>query len=222
MAERAPELWVFAYGSLMWRPDFAFAEVQPARLDGWHRSFCIISRHYRGTDARPGLVLGLDRGGGCHGRAFRVGESDADAVLRYLRLREQISGVYREAHVSVHLLSEPHRQVTALAFLAERAHPSFVRGLSLRQQASILAAAAGKTGTNLQYLVSTLHELRALGIREPELERLLVTVGPIRGRAQASTAFATLSKKTAKGWPRKPVLRLTDVKRFAFRAHLST
>lgn len=220
MGESTPGLWVFAYGSLMWRPDFPFAEAHPARLDGWHRAFCIVSRHYRGTDERPGLVLGLDRGGSCHGRVFKVGAADADTVLHYLRRREQISGVYREAHVNVRLLSEPHRQEMALTFLAERAHPSYVRGLSLRQQANILAAAAGKTGTNLHYLVSTLHELRSFGIREPELERILVTLGPVRARTQAGTARAMLSRKDFEDWPRKPVRRLADVKRFTFRAHL--
>ncbi|HMN37758.1 MAG TPA: gamma-glutamylcyclotransferase [Hyphomicrobium sp.] len=220
MGDSAPGLWVFAYGSLMWRPDFPFSEVHAGRLDGWHRSFCIVSRHYRGTDERPGLVLGLDRGGSCHGRVFKVGEADADGVLHYLRRREQISGVYREAHVNVRVVCEPHRQVRALTFLAERAHPSYVRGLSLRQQANILASAAGKTGTNLHYLVSTLHELRSFGICEPELERLLVMLGPVRARTQASSARSTLVRKNLDDWPRKPVLRLADVKRFTFRARI--
>ncbi|MCB1484500.1 MAG: gamma-glutamylcyclotransferase [Hyphomicrobiaceae bacterium] len=220
MGDVAPGLWVFAYGSLMWRPDFPFAEAHPARLDGFHRRFCIISRHYRGTDERPGLVLGLDRGGSCHGRVFRVGEADADAVLHYLRRREQISGVYREAHVNVRVMSGSHDRIAALAFLAERAHPSYVRGLTLRQQANILVSAAGTTGSNLEYLVSTLHELRSFGIREPELERLLVTLGPVRARAKASAARTTVNRRDMKDWPRKPVLRLADVKRFTFRARL--
>lgn len=220
MRQTAPELWVFAYGSLMWRPDFPFAEARPARLAGYHRSFCIVSRHYRGTDERPGLVLGLDRGGVCDGRAFRVAPEDARQVLVYLRHREQISGVYREAHLPVTLLGDVIEKRMALTFLAEPAHPSFIRGLSLRQTAHIVGAAVGKTGTNLEYLISTLHMLRAFGIREAELERLLVTLGPVRARAGRGWLRGFAGIKPVKGWPRRPVLRLASVKRFTHRAHL--
>lgn len=220
MGHAASELWVFAYGSLMWRPDFPFVEARPARLAGYHRSFCIVSRHYRGTDEHPGLVLGLDRGGVCIGRAFRVAPEQARSVLAYLRHREQISGVYREAHLPVTLLGESIETRTALVFLAERSHPSFMRGLTLRQTAQIVGAAAGKTGTNLEYLVATLQMLRALGIREPELERLLVTVGAVRARASRGNLRGFSSVKQLKGWPRRPLLRLACVKRFNHRAHI--
>ncbi|MEQ1716502.1 MAG: gamma-glutamylcyclotransferase [Hyphomicrobium sp.] len=214
------DLWVFGYGSLMWRPDFPFEEVYPARLDGWHRRFCIVSRHYRGTDERPGLVLGLDRGGVCEGRVFRVGREDAASVLAYLRRREQISGVYREAHLPVTLLTPGRERPVALMFLAERAHPSFIRPLDLRFQAEIIRGAAGKTGTNLAYLVSTLEALRALGIREAELERLLVTLGPIRARAGSAGHLKLGHRKSMRRWPRRPVLRLADVKRFIHRGRM--
>lgn len=220
MAQSASELWVFAYGSLMWRPDFPFVEARPARLAGYHRSFCIISRHYRGTDERPGLVLGLDRGGVCIGRAFRVAPQDAGDVLAYLRHREQISGVYREAHVPVTLMGETVEARMALTFLAERAHPSFINGLSLRQTAHIVAVASGKTGTNLEYLVATLRELRSFGIREAQLERLLVTLGPVRAREGREHVRGFCGVKHVKGWPRRPVLRLAAVKRFTHRSHL--
>ncbi len=91
MKSRPPgggDLWVFGYGSLMWNPGFAHAEARPARLYGYHRAFCLYSEHYRGTEARPGLVLGLDRGGSCRGRAFRVPAHDADAAMEYLIARE--------------------------------------------------------------------------------------------------------------------------------------
>jgi len=222
MGQDQPDLWVFGYGSLMWRPDFPFAEAFPARLYGWHRRFCIASRYYRGTDARPGLVLGLDRGGVCDGRAFRVDAEHASKVLAYLRLREQISGVYREAHVPVTLQTESRDRHIAVTFLAERAHPSFTRRMPLRLQASIIAGAHGRTGSNLDYFVSTLQALRALGIREVELERLLVTVGALHGRAgrvvRTRGAHAT---RRSRHWPRKPVLRLADVKRFIHRRRMA-
>lgn len=221
MSDAAPGLWVFGYGSLMWRPDFPYCEAHPARLSGWHRRFCIVSRHYRGTDERPGLVLGLDRGGVCEGRVFRVAIEDAAAVLAYLRRREQISGVYREARVPVTLLTPERDKHMAVTFLAERAHPSFIRGLSLRQQAVIVGAARGKTGSNLDYLVSTLKELRAFGIREAELERLLVMLGPVRARHGGGVRHAGSSgPKRLKNWPRRPVLRLASVKRFIHRGRL--
>ena len=221
-----PELWVFAYGSLMWRPDFPFVEARAARLAGYHRCFCIISRHYRGTDAHPGLVLGLDRGGVCVGRAFRVSTEDAAAVVTYLRRREQISGVYREAHVPVTLLGEAPVTRMAMTFLAEPAHPSYIRGLGLRQQAVIVGGAVGKAGSNLEYLVATLRELRSFGIREAQLERLLVMLGPLHARTGLESAGKTgrMNKtgrlKKAAGWPKRPIQRLAAVKRFTHRTLL--
>ena len=221
MSDAAPGLWVFGYGSLMWRPDFPYCEAHPARLSGWHRRFCIVSRHYRGTDEHPGLVLGLDRGGVCEGRAFRVAHEDAAAVLAYLRRREQISGVYREAHVPVTVMTSVREKHMAVTFLAERAHPSFIRGLSLRQQAVIVGGAHGKTGSNLDYLVATLKELRAFGIREAELERLLVLLGPVRARDGVGVRRGgSGGRKRLKDWPHRPVLRLAAVKRFTHRTRL--
>src|SRR3546814_813588 len=91
---RDRDVWVFGYGSLMWNPGFAFLERQPALLRGYHRAFCIYSEHYRGTRERPGLVLGLDRGGSCRGIAFRVAQAAARAVLGYLWDREMVPSVY--------------------------------------------------------------------------------------------------------------------------------
>src|SRR6266700_677594 len=89
-------VWVFAYGSLMWNPEIAFAEARPAFLHGYHRSFCLYSRDYRGTPERPGLVLGLDLGGSCRGIVYRVAAPDRAGTIAYLRAREQVTKVYRE------------------------------------------------------------------------------------------------------------------------------
>jgi cation transport protein ChaC len=175
-------LWVFAYGSLMWRPGFAYAEARRARLTGYRRCFCIYSVHHRGTPDRLGLVLGLDRGGVCEGVAYRIAAADVAETRRYLRARELVNGVYREALVPVELEQEPRVEVMALAYIVERAHHTYAGRLPLRVQARVIRGAEGVSGANLDYLVSTVRHLGELGIREPELERLVNLVGPLAWR----------------------------------------
>ncbi|HEY0235981.1 MAG TPA: gamma-glutamylcyclotransferase, partial [Afipia sp.] len=107
------DLWVFGYGSLMWRPGFDYLEEVPARLIGEHRALCVYSINHRGTQERPGLVLGLDRGGACQGTAFRVAEAHRTETLAYLRRREQVTGVYREVMRSIWLEDDARRRVRA-------------------------------------------------------------------------------------------------------------
>ena len=157
---RAPhDLWVFGYGSLMWRPGFAYEEARHARLTGYRRCFCIYSVHHRGTAKRPGMVLGLDRGGACEGIAYRVAAANVAETVRYLRAREQVNGVYREAHVPVELIEGPRREVLALAYIVERAHPSYAGRLPLALQARLIRGGRGLSGNNLDYLISTLRHL---------------------------------------------------------------
>ena len=177
------ELWVFGYGSLMWRPDFPFVASTPARLDGWHRRFCIVSRYYRGSDVRPGLVLGLDRGGVCQGRAYRIAPEEAEGVLAYLQgARTDQWRLSRGACRGAVAGRNASARQWAVTFIAERAHPSFTPPLSLRAQAAIIAGARGSTGSNIAYFLETLKALRDLSIREDELERLLVEIGPVTAR----------------------------------------
>lgn len=171
------DVWVFGYGSLMWRPGFRFAEAVRAQLHGYRRAFCIYSVHYRGSHRRPGLVLGLQRGGSCEGIAFRIAREDVQATLAYIRDREQVSGVYREKIVRVSIAGETPRAVTALTFVAEKRHPSFVRDLPLARQATIIRGACGSSGANADYLFNTLQHLGELGIRDRQLERLMASVG---------------------------------------------
>jgi cation transport protein ChaC len=221
------DLWVFAYGSLMWRPGFSFEEVVHARLVGWSRAFCIYSRYHRGSERRIGLVLGLDRGGTCEGMAFRVKAEDAAATLAYLREREQVISVYREALVPVTLMTTERREVMALAFLVERSHPSYAGRLPLAEQAQLIRGACGRSGSNIDYLISTLDHLKELGIRERAIERLVglvgahvargVGAGQARPNAHHVVVHGCCARRPARVRPLKP----EDVRRFSYRAALT-
>jgi cation transport protein ChaC len=185
-------LWVFGYGSLMWQPGFPYVEARRARLEGFHRAFCIYSLYYRGTQKMPGLVLGLQRGGTCEGMAFRVAESEAADVRAYLHARELIYGVYREAMVPAELAGPgPDQRVDVLTYIAEAGHPSFAGTLSLMRRAAIIRSARGKSGSNLAYFVATLRKLRELGIRQADLERLAVAAG-VGGRFAEAAPVAMM------------------------------
>ncbi len=175
MSVSGEDLWVFAYGSLMWHPGFACAESVAACLPGYSREFCIYSVYYRGTLSRPGLVLGLARGGACEGVALRVAPADAERTRAYLRKRELIYGVYREASVQVGL--HDGREITAIAYVAEVRHPCYAGVLPLARQAQVIRGAEGRTGTNLDYVRNTVRHLRAAGIHQPRIERLVTVIG---------------------------------------------
>ncbi|MGA7266224.1 MAG: gamma-glutamylcyclotransferase, partial [Aestuariivirga sp.] len=119
-----PEFWVFGYGSLMWKPGFAFLDSEPALLRGLHRRLCVLSHVHRGTPERPGLVLGLDRGGSCHGMAFRIGPEHRAATLDYLRAREQVTMVYLEQVKPITLIGSG-RRVEAVTYVVDRSHRQY-------------------------------------------------------------------------------------------------
>jgi cation transport protein ChaC len=172
MTEDAP-LWVFGYGSLMWRPGFAHEACEPALLRGYHRAFCVYSVHHRGTAARPGLVLGLDRGGSCRGRAYRVAARDAEAVIAYLDEREQVTAVYLRRRVTIEI---GHRRVAAMAYVADRAHAQYAGKLPLHRVAEIILGGHGVSGANPDYLANTVAHLDELGINDGPLHELLEMV----------------------------------------------
>jgi cation transport protein ChaC len=174
-------MWVFAYGSLIWRPGFPYAERHRALLRGYHRSFCLWSHRYRGTPERPGLVLGLDRGGACHGVVFRVPAGDAAEVLRYLDDRELPDGaeqVYHRRLLPVRLLDQPGRVVPAVAYVANRGCRLYAPRLAPEAAAAAIAVGVGQMGANRDYLANTLSHLAALGVRDRRLERIASLLPP--------------------------------------------
>jgi cation transport protein ChaC len=166
------DLWVFGYGSLMWRPGFEFIEQVPARLIGEHRALCVYSFVHRGTPERPGLVLGLDRGGACRGVAFRVAEKNRAATVAYLREREQVTSVYREVMRSVWLQDDARRRVAALVYVVDRGHVQYAGRLSPADQLHLVRQGHGVSGANRDYVLSTVQSLEAQGFRDPNLHRL--------------------------------------------------
>jgi cation transport protein ChaC len=162
------DFWVFGYGSLMWRPGFAHSEAKRARLFGYRRALCIYSFVHRGTPARPGLVLGLDRGGSCVGMAFRVAGEQREAVIAYLREREQVTGVYLERTLPLRL--ESGERVEAVAYIADRGHQQYAGALDAIDAAAMVAGAIGQSGPNEAYVMSTVERLQALGIHDRWLE----------------------------------------------------
>jgi cation transport protein ChaC len=166
----APEpVWIFAYGSLMWNPGMPFAERRRALLHGYHRSFCLYSRDYRGTPERPGLVLGLDRGGSCHGIVYRLPPESQGSALDLVWAREMAGDVYRMRRVDV---ATPQGPVSAYAFAVNRACSDYAGRLSLDEAARIIAHAAGGRGTGRDYLANTVRHLEELGIADGPLHRL--------------------------------------------------
>lgn len=164
------DLWLFAYGSLIWRPDFEPAERRPARVAGFHRCLKMRSRTNRGTPAEPGLVLALVSGGSCRGLAYRVPRAQGAELLARLWLREMPNGVYEPRWL---VCSTPAGQVRALAFTLPRSSPSWTGELTDAELLHILRHARGRYGTTLDYVERTVAGLQAVGIRDHALERIL-------------------------------------------------
>jgi cation transport protein ChaC len=167
------DLWVFGYGSLMWQPGFEFIEQVPARLIGEHRALCVYSFDHRGTPEKPGLVLGLDRGGACRGIAFRVAAKLRHDTVSYLRSREQTTNVYREVTRSVWLENEARQRVGALAYVVDRGHVQYAGRLSLSEQLRYVQQGHGRSGNNRDYVLATVKSIEAQGLRDPQLHQLV-------------------------------------------------
>ena len=169
------DFWVFGYGSLMWRPGFAHTATRRARLVGYRRALCVHSHVHRGTVERPGLVLGLDRGGACVGLAFQVPGALRDEVVAYLRERELVTSVYLER--SLPTLLETGETVAALGFVVDRAHRQYAGRMDAAAAADQVRGAVGMSGPNEEYVFNTVEHLRALGIRDRWLEDVAARLG---------------------------------------------
>lgn len=171
-------VWAFGYGSLMWRPGFAYVERVTARLHGYHRHFCVWSHRYRGSPRVPGLVLGLDRGGSCRGVAYRIAPEKAEDVLAYLHEREMITGVYRPVRLAMTVLdgAEPGRRITAQTYVVDRSHAQYAGYLADEELAALVIQGVGTAGPCREYLENTVRHLKEMGMPDRRLERLLSLV----------------------------------------------
>lgn len=167
--ENGNDVWLFAYGSLIWNPMLRFAARRTALLRGYHRGFYLRSRINRGTPENPGLVLGLDRGGACAGVAYRIAESDAEHELRLLWRREMLMGTYTPRWVS---LTSAGTSLRALAFVVRRDGCGYAGKLAEPEIADILLRTSGIYGSGADYLLRTVDGLAANGISDRRLLRL--------------------------------------------------
>jgi glutathione-specific gamma-glutamylcyclotransferase len=166
------DLWVFGYGSLMWSPGFRCSHKSAGKVHGYHRSLCVYSHRYRGTAKRPGLVMGLCRGGSCWGMVFRVSAAQSRRVLANLWRREMGNRVYLPRFVRVRVRGG--REIRALAFVADAGHRQFAGDLDVQRTATLVAQGVGERGRNIDYVSYTLAHMHELGVRDPHLDRILL------------------------------------------------
>jgi cation transport protein ChaC len=163
------DVWVFGYGSLIWNPCFEFAERRVAEIVGWHRRFCLWTQLGRGTPDRPGLMLGLERGGSCRGLAFRIPRAAIESELDVVWRREMVTGAYVPTVVRA---ATRDARIQAIAFTINRAHERYAGKLGEAEIVRTIACAEGPIGTNREYLWNTVEHLEALGLADLNLRRL--------------------------------------------------
>jgi cation transport protein ChaC len=164
------DVWVFGYGSLIWKPEFDFIEQLPALLPGHHRALCLWSRINRGTPELPGLVFGLEVGGQCHGMAFRVAAKQVFPIFEALWRREMGTGAYHPSWIDC---QTPQGTVKALAFVIDRAGPAYVPEPSDDALIEIILRASGIYGSCLEYVTQTANALEVAGIHDARLKALM-------------------------------------------------
>lgn len=163
------DLWVFGYGSLIWRPEFDHLEARRARIHGYHRALCLWSRINRGTPEHPGLVFGLDLGGSCAGTAYRIAGAQVPGILDALWQREMPSGAYIPRWLNCHTAVGP---VSGLVFTMDRRDEGYVTGLSTEQIVAIVRQGHGRYGPCTEYVLQTADTLEAVGITDHRLRAI--------------------------------------------------
>lgn len=163
------DLWIFAYGSLMWDPGFHFCEVRQGVLAGYHRRFCLRSELGRGTRERPGLMAALDRGGTCHGLVFRIERERLEEETRLIWQREMLLHAYEPKLVAV---ETPRGAVEALAFVVDPSAKNYLAELSAEKAAYYVATGEGVLGTSLAYVENLAEQFATMGVQDPELLNL--------------------------------------------------
>lgn len=158
------DIWVFAYGSLMWDPAFFFEEIRCATLPGLHRSFCLRIELGRGSPSSPSLMAALDKGGECHGLAFRIARERIETETDMIWRREMVTDGYRAEFLDV---ATPQGQIEALSFVADPTSAKYVGRLPEDEAAAVIATGSGVLGTNLEYLDGLARRLRDLDIVDP-------------------------------------------------------
>ena len=181
------DLWLFAYGSLMWDPGFDFVEVRKATTTGYHRSFCVKSELGRGSPAKPGLMAALDKGGECSGLAFRIASASLDEQTRRIWRREMLLHAYRPEFLRI---STPQGEVEGLAFVMDRSAKCYMPRLSIEETARCMATARGLFGTNLQYLDDIIEHFAILGISDQRLLALGEATQRMRGMQHNESGFS--------------------------------
>lgn len=171
------DCWVFAYGSLIWKPEFHYIESRRTTVHGYHRRLCLWSQINRGTREQPGLVLALDHGGCCHGMAYRIPAQDVEEAFFKLWQREMITGDYqptwltvRSNHGECHQAA--HHPLKALGFVVRRDQPGYAGKLEDSHICNVLRHAHGHCGSTAEYVMRTAQSLRQLGIVDRTLQRL--------------------------------------------------
>lgn len=179
------DVWVFAYGSLLWNPAFEVAEQVPAVLPGWHRSFCLELTRFRGTPEQPGLMMSLIPGGSCRGALCRiVGPRVADDLRKLLRREMTVKPPNTPPRWVI--AKATGTAVRAVVFAADRRGKNFVGGLTDEKIARILCSAVGHWGSGAEYLMQTVDQLERLGIRDANLWRLQRLVAQRLGTLQVA------------------------------------
>jgi cation transport protein ChaC len=203
------DLWVFGYGSLMWSPCFGYTRKALGRAHGYHRALCILSTRYRGTARKPGLVMGLCRGGSCWGMAYRLHAPGLRRALARLWYREMTRRVYEPRLIPVRIASgrASVKTVRALAFVADPSHPSYVRELDLHGRARLVAQGIGARGPCVDYIRKTLDHMHDVGVRDPHLERILHAALALRENGGHGRSGATLACAIAPSATRQPEAR---------------